>query len=76
MSLSNPVSSKEYFEDHTEETTYSKSESIEDKFEELEKKLETKNMDVENLQKRLAEMEVQFESRVEETTFGTRSPEQ
>ena len=33
---------------------------IQDKIEELEKKLETKNAEVENLQKRLTEMEVQF----------------
>merc|ERR1719234_2352766 len=32
----------------------------------LEKKLETKNVEVENLQKQLKEMEGQFESRVEE----------
>merc|ERR1711971_701668 len=36
----------------------------------LEKKLETKNVEVENLQKQLKEMEVQFESRVEEVMLS------
>ena len=37
----------------------------------LEKKLERKNVEVENLQKRVKEMEVQFESRVEEAMLST-----
>ena len=37
----------------------------------LEKKLETKNVEVENLQKRVKQMEVQFERRLEEAMLST-----
>ena len=37
----------------------------------LEKKLETKNVEIENLQKQLKEMEVQFESRMDEVMLST-----
>ena len=43
-----------------------KLDGIEEKVRELEIRLEAKNVEVENFQKRLAEMEVQTESRVEE----------
>ena len=62
LPLSNCKSSKETVKDDLEETMYKNEnmDRIQDKIEELEKKLETKNAEVENLQKRLTEMEVQF----------------
>ena len=64
---------EETVNDDVDETMYKseKLDNIEDKFEELEEKLETKNVEVENLQKRLKEIEVQFESRVEEVILRT-----
>ena len=69
----------ETFKDDTMHT----SESIENKFEKLEnnwrQELETKNAEVENLQKELKEMKVQFtkmESRIEEMMLGTQKKNQ
>ena len=73
LPLSNCESSKETVKDDGMGTMY-KSGSIENKFEELEKKLETKNAEVENLQEQLKEMKVQFaeiESRMEGMMLST-----
>ena len=58
LPLSNCEFSNETVKDDLEETMYKKEKvgGIEDKVEELEKKLDTKNMEVENLQKRLTEL--------------------
>merc|ERR1711971_351846 len=63
LPLANSESSKETVKDDLEQTMYKseKLNGIEDKFEELEKKLETKNVDVENLQEQLKEMKVQLD---------------
>ena len=53
FSLSNHVSSK----DDLEEPMYNRSESIEEKMEELEKTLKTKNEEMKSLQNRLTEVE-------------------
>ena len=67
-SLFDSVSSKEAVEDDRDEIMCKseKLDGIEEKVKELEMKLEAKNVEVENFQKRLTEMEVQTESRVEE----------
>jgi len=76
--LSNPVSSEHSGlkeKDDLEETMY-KNENLDDietKVEELQRKLETKNVNVENLQKQLMEMEVQFESKVGEEVASLKS---
>merc|ERR1712037_249542 len=76
LPLPNLVSSEQYglqenVRDDLEETMY-KMDDIGNKVEELERKLETKNVDVENIQKQLKEMEVQFESKVvEEVLLST-----
>ena len=59
LPLSNCESSNETVKDDRIGTMYT-SMSIENKFEELEKKLETKNVEVENLQRQLEDMKVQF----------------
>ena len=58
LPLTNCKSSNETVKDDLEDTMYKKEKvgGIEDKVEELEKKLDTKNMEVENLQKRLTEL--------------------
>ena len=64
LPLSNCESSKGAVKDDLEETMYKseKLNGIEDKVEELEKKLETKNAEVENLQEQLKEVKVQLVS--------------
>jgi len=75
LPLSSPVSSKPSGpkENVKDEETMYKSENLDYIVEELEKKLETKNVNVENHQKQLKEMEVQFESKVEEEVVSLKS---
>ena len=78
LPLSNCESSKETVKDDRIGTMYT-SMSIENKFEELEKKLETKNAEVENLQEQLKDMKVQFaeiESRMEGMMLSTQKKNQ
>ena len=78
LPLSNCESSKETVKDDLVETMYKseKLNGIEDKVEELEKKLETKNVEVENLHRRLTEMEMQFESRIDDLMLSTQTKNQ
>ena len=64
LPLSNCESSKETVKDDLEETMFKseKLKGLKDKVEELEKKLETKNAEVENLQEQLKEVKVQLVS--------------
>ena len=75
LPLANCESSKETVKDDLEQTMYNseKLNGIENKVEELEKKLETKNEEVENLQNQLNKMKVQFGSKMEEVILNTQN---
>ena len=69
LPLSKHVCSKETFKDDREGLMYTQLDGIEDKFEQLERKLETKNVEVENLEEQLKEMKVQFGNKDREAAF-------
>ena len=89
LPLSEQSGLEDAFKEDPEETIYKSGEGIEYKLEQLmqrmermddlEKKLETKNVEVENLQQQLKEMKVQFadiERRVEEVMLSTQKKNQ
>ena len=66
LPLSNHVSPKETFKDDREGLMYTQLDGIEDKFEQLERKLD---VEVENLEEQLKEMKVQFGNKDREAAF-------